>query len=472
MMRSALWISRQARTRRSLWICAVSTFAFMYFASLSMSASSLASNTGVRSSSDNINLNAEEDVFLRSRRFKDHQKEQSPSPNPEPRIKPAKLPPVSQNSTGEVTERMPLDPKKLDKDSVKREKEKVVIHEHVEEEDVRQSSTSYSALFSYIPLDPSIRIIRDYTTGCPSAKDGDGTEKQTKTSAQQMPVTRFPICILSAPRHSVEYLSATIRSFIKAASDVYPLYVFVTDPHAGVTNSMVDIDEMCAAASASSEATTTAAAPSSASSTSSTTTSPYATPPIVFYTRSDAARPVLKPVKKTLGDSDERIAWRSKEAQDYAFALQTCELFGSDEHQFVTIVQDDVHFSRKGMHSLETSLQEHAEKNGEKWLAVSLWDQHQSISFGPTRMDGAVAKTYNAVYAPLLYEYIYARYDESPVDWQISNFAKEHDASITVRTPNPVEHMGKASSLKGQMRDQKSATYQLNGDVEAWESQP
>jgi hypothetical protein len=194
--------------------------------------------------------------------------------------------------------------------------------------------------------------------------------------------------------------------------------------------------------------------------------------PVVFLTRSAAATAEIRePYRSTLNDTMDRMRWRTREVQDYAFGLRTCLEVAAPGAEFITVVQDDIAFSASGMSDLEAWL-DAAQERPDRWLAASLWDQYQMADGFPHMHDGAVAKVFQIPYVEALANYLDAHWDELPVDllmWQFADKRNPWEAqfSFIVRVPNPVEHCGRQSSFPGQVRSNKSATFKRNNDAPA-----
>jgi hypothetical protein len=275
-----------------------------------------------------------------------------------------------------------------------------------------------------------------------------------------MPISEFPFCVVTAPRsRDVEYLSATIKSWTRAtAGSDRIFYVVVGEAHFGIDATLAYLADLCHH-------------------------SPSLLPNVVVVRRGPRARPVLPPTRSTMGDPMDRMRWRSKEVQDYVFALETCVAASHPSAAVLGLVQDDVAFSAHAMARLDGWLEasllsgeqdeqgrNERKENGREWLAVTLWDCNAASDLAPKAHDGGVAKVWNQQHVPGVVQYLLDKYEEQPVDFLVSNYAAGDNAlsralPIFNHAPNPVEHCGASSSFNGNVRKEKSSTYMRNPDA-------
>lgn len=167
---------------------------------------------------------------------------------------------------------------------------------------------------------------------------------------------------------------------------------------------------------------------------------------------------VIHPGKETLGDSWERVLWRSKEARDYAEVLRRCAARAQGE--YVLIVQDDVLFRREvgavaewcARWMVDTVVEERGRRRVRRVCAGSLFD----IAGGMRGVDGHLLHTSNMVArvwktqrAQGVAKYLESNFEEMPVDWLADRLCKSQRRRTVVMEPNPVRHRGAVSSFEG-----------------------
>lgn len=167
--------------------------------------------------------------------------------------------------------------------------------------------------------------------------------------------------------------------------------------------------------------------------------------------------------KVTLGDSLSRIAWRSKEAQDYAQVLSRCAKYA--QGQYVLIVQDDVLFTS----ALKDVVQwadsafvrhEYTDSRGynkvRRVCSLSLFDVPKKENYGKDlhTLDSSnmVARIWRTEDVERVVSYISRRFDDAPVDWLVDDMCKIRRRVTLVKEPNPVRHRGAISSFAGNDR--------------------
>lgn len=168
--------------------------------------------------------------------------------------------------------------------------------------------------------------------------------------------------------------------------------------------------------------------------------------------------PLRMPRKLTLGDSAARVAWRAKEAQDYAHVLERCAALATGE--FFLVVQDDVLFTRGISASREWAavhLREvppHSGGGVRRACSGSLFDLAQATSTGTRPLDGhalqasnLVARVWRKSDVPRVARYLAENFDEAPVDWLVDRLCKRRRWLTPVMEPNPVRHRGSVSSF-------------------------
>ncbi|PXF45493.1 hypothetical protein BWQ96_04791 [Gracilariopsis chorda] len=170
---------------------------------------------------------------------------------------------------------------------------------------------------------------------------------------------------------------------------------------------------------------------------------------------------ITPPRKFTLGDDEQRVHWRSKEALDYAEVLQRCAE-GTDV-DYIIIVQDDVLFRSEMQHVLHWC-DEHLEDafvtnaNGRlkavRKCSASLFDLTNEKEDGhELRSSNMVARVWKRETVESMVRYFRANFDEAPVDWLADRRCKNQRRRTVVMEPNPVRHRGSVSSFAANARE-------------------
>lgn len=162
--------------------------------------------------------------------------------------------------------------------------------------------------------------------------------------------------------------------------------------------------------------------------------------------------------KVTLGDSPVRIAWRSKEAQDYAQTLSRCAELA--QGRYVLIVQDDVLFTSALTDVVQWAddafvQREYIDVEGRsrsrRVCSLSLFDVAAEENYGKDlhTMDSSnmVARIWRTEDVERVVGYISRHFDEAPVDWLVDNMCRIRRRITLVKEPNAVRHRGAISSF-------------------------
>lgn len=168
--------------------------------------------------------------------------------------------------------------------------------------------------------------------------------------------------------------------------------------------------------------------------------------------------------KSTLGDSPSRIAWRSKEAQDYAQTLTRCAELAKG--RYVLIVQDDVLFTNALANVVQWAdnafvQREYTDSRGRtsvrRVCSLSLFDVASEENHGKDlhTLDSSnmVARIWRTEDVERVANYIFRRFDEAPVDWLIDDLCKLRRRVTLVKEPNAVRHRGAVSSFSENIRE-------------------
>lgn len=171
---------------------------------------------------------------------------------------------------------------------------------------------------------------------------------------------------------------------------------------------------------------------------------------------------VRAPQKQTLGDTLDRVQWRSKEVLDYAQVLRRCARMATGE--YILIVQDDVLFTPEintvldwANRVLVDGVREvDGRRKRVRICSGSLFD----LPGAKTREDGhvldssnMVARLWRADAVEKIVHYLEDRYDEAPIDWLVDEMCKRRRRLTLVMEPNPIRHRGKVSSFAGNQRE-------------------
>lgn len=173
---------------------------------------------------------------------------------------------------------------------------------------------------------------------------------------------------------------------------------------------------------------------------------------------------VRTPRKLTLGDSRERVEWRSKEAMDYAEVLNRCASSAPADVEYVIIVQDDVLFGLQ-MRNVLQWCDEHMksklvtnEKGTTRMVRVcgaSLFDlaKDEAEDGHKLRSSNMVARVWKRESVESMVKYLRYNFDEAPVDWLADRRCRSQRGQTFVMEPNPVRHRGAVSSFMQNERE-------------------
>lgn len=189
---------------------------------------------------------------------------------------------------------------------------------------------------------------------------------------------------------------------------------------------------------------------------------------------------VPQPVRRTHGDSEERIAWRSKEASDYAEVLERC--VGMATGDYVAIVQDDVLFTERMNVVLSwldarvggSPRESPGSRSGKSipWCSASLFDIRDKAGgereglfpasdgvdgYEKLRSSNMVARVFDVrdggKTVGRLISALRRGFDASPVDWLADAWCKKRRRVSFGIVPNVVKHRGRVSSFGGNKRE-------------------
>jgi len=158
-----------------------------------------------------------------------------------------------------------------------------------------------------------------------------------------------------------------------------------------------------------------------------------------------------RPRKLTHGDSKERVAWRSKEALDYAEVLERCAREAVNA-EYLLVVQDDVLFS-PDIAQLWGWLSEVLEVSKKTWCTASLFDFAPGHDLDVIQHSNMVARVWRTADHLEFVSFVRRRFDLSPIDWLADEFCRARNKNTLVWKPNPIRHRGKISSFAGNSRE-------------------
>lgn len=156
------------------------------------------------------------------------------------------------------------------------------------------------------------------------------------------------------------------------------------------------------------------------------------------------------------GEFAERVAWRSKEAQDYAAVLRACVVTavaaGAGE---VLIVEDDVLFTRSFARAGDwarrmlsdggrTRVDGRGVRRKVRVCSASLFELRGKES---QRLTSTVARVWRAEDGLSVADYVGNHHTHAPVDVLVNDWCRKRRAFIALLRPNPVRHRGRVSSF-------------------------
>uniref|UniRef100_A0A915ASC8 Alpha-1,3-mannosyl-glycoprotein 4-beta-N-acetylglucosaminyltransferase A n=1 Tax=Parascaris univalens TaxID=6257 RepID=A0A915ASC8_PARUN len=164
--------------------------------------------------------------------------------------------------------------------------------------------------------------------------------------------------------------------------------------------------------------------------------------------------PDLNATEPNLGDSPQRMYWRTKQNLDYLFLMLYCRELGD----YYLQVEDDILAKPGYMAKIETFIREKAQK---KWFVV----EFASLGF--------IGKLFHAYDLPYLIYYIALLYRYKPVDWILDTvfidrycplFEKPKNCSrmtkdYRLRGATLFQHIGIHSSLSGKVQKLKEKNF-------------
>jgi alpha-1,3-mannosylglycoprotein beta-1,4-N-acetylglucosaminyltransferase C len=140
-----------------------------------------------------------------------------------------------------------------------------------------------------------------------------------------------------------------------------------------------------------------------------------------FYPRFDR-------LPRNFGDNEERVAWRSKQAVDYAFLF----LYAQNLSTYYLQLEDDVISSERFIQGIQTYIKEQTRR----WVVLEFSEL------------GFIGKLLHSEDLVKLARFVMTFYDQQPVDWLLRHFRYAMAQSyIKLRRPTFFQHIGVNSSL-------------------------
>lgn len=188
---------------------------------------------------------------------------------------------------------------------------------------------------------------------------------------------------------------------------------------------------------------------------------PDDSPTAILRVLSRAEDRVPEAVRRTHGDGEARVRWRSKEALDYAEVLERC--VAAARGRYVAVVQDDVLFSA-GFARLVRWLDGLEGAVGEAWCSASLFDiggEREGKVKGAQvlRSSNMVGRVWRVDWeegreVARIVKYLRARFDASPVDWLADEWCrKRRKRRSWAAVPSFVRHRGRVPSFRENERE-------------------
>ncbi|NWX12818.1 MGT4B acetylglucosaminyltransferase, partial [Aegotheles bennettii] len=173
-------------------------------------------------------------------------------------------------------------------------------------------------------------------------------------------------------------------------------------------------------------------------------------PPASYY-------PDLSNLKKTLGDSEDRVRWRSKQNLDYSFLM----LYAYPKGTLYLQLEDDIVAKSGYIQRIKTF----AAKQSQEWMIL----EFSQLGF--------IGKLFKSEDLPFIVEFFLMFYKDKPVDWLIDHLlwvkvcnpmkdatdCEKEKAKLRIRAkPSLFQHVGFYSSLAGKIQALKDKDFGKN----------
>ncbi|NXK34786.1 MGT4B acetylglucosaminyltransferase, partial [Piprites chloris] len=173
-------------------------------------------------------------------------------------------------------------------------------------------------------------------------------------------------------------------------------------------------------------------------------------PPASYY-------PDLSSLKKTLGDPEDRVRWRTKQNLDYSFLM----LYAQPKGTLYLQLEDDI----IAKPDYVANIKSFAAQQSQDWMVL----EFSQLGF--------IGKLFKSEDLPLIVEFFLMFYKDKPVDWLIDHLlwvkvcnpekdathCEQEKAKFRIRAkPSLFQHMGIYSSLAGKMQNLKDKDFGKN----------
>ncbi|XP_010180415.1 PREDICTED: alpha-1,3-mannosyl-glycoprotein 4-beta-N-acetylglucosaminyltransferase B-like, partial [Mesitornis unicolor] len=173
-------------------------------------------------------------------------------------------------------------------------------------------------------------------------------------------------------------------------------------------------------------------------------------PPAFYY-------PDLSNLKKTFGDSEDRVRWRTKQNLDYSFLM----LYAQPKGTFYLQLEDDIIAKPDYIQSIKSF----AAKQSQEWMIL----EFSQLGF--------IGKLFKSEDLPLIVDFFLMFYKDKPIDWlldhllwvKVCNPEKDaiqcgkEKAKLRIRAkPSLFQHVGIYSSLAGKIQNLKDRDFGKN----------
>nr|XP_060632187.1 alpha-1,3-mannosyl-glycoprotein 4-beta-N-acetylglucosaminyltransferase-like protein MGAT4D [Anolis sagrei ordinatus] len=164
-------------------------------------------------------------------------------------------------------------------------------------------------------------------------------------------------------------------------------------------------------------------------------------PPASYY-------PQLSNLKQTLGDSQERVRWRSKQILDFSFLM----LYAQPKGTFYLQLEDDVEAKPEYIEIIKDFIEQ---QRSQEWMVL----EFSQLGF--------IGKLFRCGDLPLIVEFFLMFYRDKPIDWLLDQLltvkvchpekdakhCERQKASLRIRyKPSLFQHIGLHSSLTGKIQ--------------------
>ncbi|XP_027554649.1 alpha-1,3-mannosyl-glycoprotein 4-beta-N-acetylglucosaminyltransferase-like protein MGAT4D [Neopelma chrysocephalum] len=170
-------------------------------------------------------------------------------------------------------------------------------------------------------------------------------------------------------------------------------------------------------------------------------------PPASYY-------PDLSNLKKTFGDSEDRVRWRTKQNLDYSFLM----LYAQPKGTLYLQLEDDIIAKPDYIASIKSF----AAQQSQDWMVL----EFSQLGF--------IGKLFKSEDLPLMVDFFLMFYKDKPIDWLIDHLlwvkvcnpekdathCEQEKSKIRIRAkPSLFQHMGIHSSLAGKIQNLKDKDF-------------